>query len=309
VITASSYLTRDRLAALAVFWRESFPLQPMNDALLRERVFDPPDYAEENALARFEGDRLIAISLIVPPRGADPKAGERVGGLRWFGVHPEFRRRGIGSELLEESCARLKAMGATLADFISTPPYYIQPGVDTRLTDVVAWLLRRGFEHYRTNFNMTLDLEKFEPPAEERVFGRDAAGYFVRRARDQDRAAFSEYCLSEWTANWRDEAAQGLHHDPISLFLAVKSEGANEEIVGFASYETNQCLGCFGPTGVTEKHQGHGLGKKLLYATLVDMKRLGRKRCEIGWVGPVDFYHRAIGAVLGPVFWGMRKKL
>lgn len=303
-------LTRDHVPALWDFWNASFPLNPIDEFILAERVFDPPDYTPENTIARFDQhDEIVAISLLVPPKSPDPKTGERVAGIRWFGVHPEYRRRGIGSMLLSESCDRLASMGATLADFISTPPFYIQPGVDTRLTGAIAWLLRRGFEHYRTNFNMTLDLNKFQPPPDEKIFAPDAAGYAVRRATENDRAAFSDYCLKHWTANWRDEASQGLRHAPVSLFLATLTKNEKEEIVGFASYETNQCLGCFGPTGVSDEHQGHGLGRRLLYATLVDMQRLGRTRCEIGWVGPVDFYHRACGAELGPVFWGMRKRL
>lgn len=203
-------------------------------------------------------------------------------------------------------------MGATVADFLSTPPYYIQPGVDVRFTNVISWLLRRGFEHYRTNFNMTVDLQKFRCPPTEQIFPADATGYSIRRARPDDRAAFGEFCVANWTASWRDEAWQGIRHDPVSLYLAVKpsaGNGKSEEIVGFASYETNQCLGCFGPTGVSPAHQGHGLGKRLLWATLADMKSLGRKTSEIGWIGPADFYHRAAGATLGPVFWGMRKNL
>ena len=132
----------------------------------------------------------------------------------------------------------------------------------------------------------------------------------MRRATAADRDAFREYCTRAWTPEWAAEAAQGIGHDPGSLFLAERPSGHGwtKEIVGFAVYEANQCMGCFGPTGVSEEHQGHGLGRRLLWATLADMKALGRTRCEIGWVGPVDFYYRACGAVLGPVFWAMRRR-
>ena len=293
---------------LAEFWTASFPLHPLTDYLLAERVFGPPDASPENSLCYLDKNRnLIALSLLVPPGPEDGETGRRIAGLRWFGVHPDHRGGGLGTALLKESCERLKSQGADAVDFLSTPPFYIQPGVDVRLTSLIAWLLHHGFEHDRTNFNMSLDLETFQPPPEEQIFAPDADGYIVRRATPGDREAFADYALRDWTAGWRDESSQGLYHDPVSLFLSLEQPGGG--IVGFASYETNQCLGCFGPTGVSPAHRGKGLAKRLLWATLADMQSLGRKHCEIGWVGPVDFYHRACGATLGPVFWSMRKQL
>lgn len=307
-----THLTPENLPELVRFWNESFPLHPLTPPLLEERVFLPPDAREENLLAcRDAGGALIGISLLVPPFLPNRKTGEMIGGIRWFGVHPNSRRQGLGSALLEESCRRLVAAKSARIDFLSTPPFYILPGVDLRQTDVITWLLRRGFTHEATHFNMSLDLAAYEVPTSDRIFPEDAAGYSVRRAREEDRSAFSDLCVREWTTEWRDEAAQGLRHNPGSLFLAVRrgAGGEKEEVVGFAAYETNQCMGTFGPTGVSPAHQGHGLGRRLLWATLADMKSLGRTRVEIGWVGPVDFYHRACGATLGPVFWAMRRKV
>ncbi len=296
------HLTPAMWAQLRRFWDESHPALPMTDTILRERIFGPSDACPEHSLCVFEGDQMIALSLLVPPRQEYTKPGDPPrGGIRWLGVHPDFRRHGRGTLLLSESCEQLRKKGAETVGFLSTPPFYIQPGVDIRAMDTIGWLTRRGFEHYRTNFNMTVDLEKFQSPSHEQIFD-EMQKYPVRRARPEDRSAIEEFILREWTPGWRDEALQALTRDPIPLFVA-----ANEtEIVGFASYEVNQGNGSFGPTGVSPKHQGFGLGKRLLWATLVDMKKLGRKVSQIGWIGPVDFYYRACGAKLGPVFWGMR---
>ena len=52
-----------------------------------------------------------------------------------------------------------------------------------------------------------------------------------------------------------------------------------------------------------------GYRRALLWATLADMKAIGRKKCQIGWIGPAEFYVRACGAVPGPEFVVMRKNL
>jgi GNAT superfamily N-acetyltransferase len=314
-------LSPDALDKLRSFWRVTHPDLRLSDALLAERVFGPPDASPDTSFCMAgQAGEITALLLIVPPVPTRDPDVDRIGGIRWLSVHPAHRGRDVGRFLLNFACDRLQSLGATAADFVSTPPYYIRPGVDIRRTEVIAWLLQQGFHHERTLFNMTVDLKTFEPPSEDTIFAPDDGGYRIRRATTEDRLPFAQYCLHQWTVNWGREAAQGLEHDPISLFLAVRrlspetaSTGGNgagaEEIVGFASYETSQLLGSFGPTGVTPEHRGHGLGKKLLWATLADMKALGRKQSEIAWVGPVDFYFRAAGAVLGPAFWHMRRRL
>ncbi len=308
-MTPSHHLQPGDLDRLWAFWSESFDDPPMTKSMLAERVFRAADYSPENTLVQFDDEgsdasRIIALCLIVPEVKIETETGARIGGIRWFGVHPDRQGEGIASALLDESLERLRSAGATHVDFLATPPFYIRPGVDIRQTDFIAWLLGKGFEHERTNFNMTVELARVDLPSVEQLCD-EKAGYRIRRATPEDREAFRVLCERHWTKNWRAEAWQGAGHDPCSLFIA---EG-DDTIVGFASYETSQGMGSFGPTGVAPEHRGRGLGARLLRVTLADMKRLGRARAEIGWVGPVDFYHRACGATLGPAYWQMRKRL
>jgi GNAT superfamily N-acetyltransferase len=314
-------LTPDELERLGAFWRATHPDLILGQTLLAERVFGPPDATPDTCFCMTDSaGEISAVLLIVPPVPRHTDEADSVGGIRWLSVHPSHRGRDVGRFLLNFACDRLQSLGAAAVDFLATPPFYIRPGVDIRHTGVIAWLLQQGFHHERTLFNMTVDLATFEPPGEEAIFGADEAGYRIRRATSADRIPFAQYCLHQWTVNWGREASQGLNHDPVSLFLAVRSlspesasTGGNgagaEEIVGFAAYETSQLMGSFGPTGVTPEHRGRNLGKKLLWATLADMKDLGRPCSEIGWVGPVDFYYHAAGARLGPTFWQMRRRL
>jgi GNAT superfamily N-acetyltransferase len=314
-------LSAEYLGRLHAFWRATHPDLKLSESILAERVFGPPDASPETSFCMTDGiGAITALLLIVPPVPRRDPGAEPLGGIRWLSVHPAHRGRDVGRFLLNFACDRLQGLGAAAVDFLTTPPFYIRPGVDIRQTDVIAWLLHQGFHHERSLFNMTVDLKTFEPPSEEAILSPDNAGYLIRRATPDDRIPFAQYCLHHWTVNWGMEAAQGLDHDPPSLFLAVRRlsrrtapSGGNgagsEEIVGFAAYETSQLLGSFGPAGVSPEHRGHGLGKKLLWATLADMKELGRPLSEIGWVGPVDFYYHAAGARLGPTFWQMRRRL
>lgn len=321
---AVAYLAPSMLGELMRFWKESFPLHTMNESLLNERVFGPPDACPENSLCYLDdGGKIIGISLVVPP--AEPvENGEKkhkrkhkkkvtaVGGIRWFGVHPQYRKMGYARALMKDSFLRLHELGATEVNFLTTPPYYIQPGVDIRQTDLIAWLMGQGFEHVETHFNMEADYASLTIPPDEKIFGVEDDDYIIRRATEADREEFEKHCEKEWTAGWCAEGLIGLKHDPVSLFLAIhrnRPGKSKDKIVGFATYESNQCLGCFGPAGVSPEHQGLGIGGRLLWATMKDLKALGREKGQIGWIGPMEFYYRLIGATLGPVFWAMRKRL
>ena len=82
---------------------------------------------------------------------------------------------------------------------------------------------------------------------------------------------------------------------PITVFLAV----AEGQVVGFATYEATR-RGFFGPTGVAPSHRGSGIGKALLLAALWGLADLGYVYAIIGAAGPVEFYRKAVGAVVIP---------
>jgi GNAT superfamily N-acetyltransferase len=70
-------------------------------------------------------------------------------------------------------------------------------------------------------------------------------------------------------------------------------------MVGFACYDAST-LGYFGPTGVDEPFRGQGIGKALLLACLLEMKLKGYGYAIIGWIGPQEFYEKAVGALVIP---------
>jgi predicted N-acetyltransferase YhbS len=291
------------LDEIHAFWPRACPLHPLTPDLLAERLFGSGTAAEELALAaRDDAGDLVGLAV-----GVFPCMGAAQGGIRWLAVAPDKLGQGIEAALLDELCARLAERGAERVRLMGTPPYYLRPGIDTREMDLLTTLLDLGWTHEATHFNMTVDLDAWRPPAglAAQDSEPDARGYRVRRATAVDRGPFARYVAERWTLNWRDEARQAFQHDPVTLFLALKGE----EIAGFAAYEVSQCLGGFGPTGVSPEHRGVNLGRRTLWACLASLQAAGRRVCEIGWIGPVPFYYRACGAHLGPCYWLLSKEL
>jgi len=295
-------LNPEHLEEIADWWRRDQRLHPLAPGLLRERLF-PPEAHEPDLLIglRDERERLVGLAAGEFPA----RWGESTGGVRWLGLSPPALAGGGLGPLLGELERRLTARGARKLYLHATPPYYIRPGVDTRDTALIVALLELGWRHEETHFNLTVDLAAWAPPEASAIWGSPADAAVVRRATPADATALASLIEQHWSPGWRRESALGFGHDPISVFVAETAGG----LVGFSAYEVSQCDGSFGPTGVVAGQRGQGLGRRLLWACLSDLKRLGRSRCEIGWVGPVPFYHRACGATLGPTFWMMTREL
>jgi predicted N-acetyltransferase YhbS len=291
-------LRPDQAEEVFDYWQRAHPLHPLELWMLKERLFGPPPADPALLLAaRGAGHELVGLVAAV-----NSWRTEGIGDVRWLGALPGPDWETVLRRLLDEVTLRLTVKGAREIHLFATPPYYLRPGVDTRETGLITVLQEMGWAHSATYFNMTCALAAWSSPGEGVMFG-DVDGYRVRRADPGEREALRGLIEREWTVTWRDATMLGLGHEPVGVFVAEKGG----ELVGFSAYEVDQCLGSFGPAGVAPAHRGHGLGARLLWGCLDDLQKKGRKECQIGWVGPVAFYHRVCGAVLGPAYWMMSR--
>jgi predicted N-acetyltransferase YhbS len=136
-----------------------------------------------------------------------------------------------------------------------------------------------------------LKLQPLAPPLLE----LEAKGVTIRRAQPFEFTPVREFIASNFSHGWADEVSVGFANKPVSVFVAT----AEGRVIGFAGYECTR-RGFFGPTGVAEDKQGLGVGKALLLASLWGLRELGYVYGIIGRVGPVEFYEKAVGAVVIP---------
>ena len=120
-----------------------------------------------------------------------------------------------------------------------------------------------------------------------------AAGIVVRRAAATERSAVLEWVRAHGAAGWADECEIAFTRLPLACFIAVEGE----RLIGFACYEAT-CRDFFGPELVHPDRRGRGAGRALLLAALHAMRAEGYAYAIIGWASSVDFYRRAVGAVV-----------
>ena len=134
-----------------------------------------------------------------------------------------------------------------------------------------------------------LTLPRLETALQEMV----DAGIIIRRAQPFEITLVRSFIENNFSVAWADEVSVGFASKPVSVFIAT----SEKEIVGFAAYECTR-RSFFGPTGVIENARGAGVGKALLLACLWGLRDMGYVYSIIGRAGPVEFYEKAVGAVV-----------
>ncbi len=123
----------------------------------------------------------------------------------------------------------------------------------------------------------------------------EQAGIVVRRAQPFEITPVRSFVESNFSVAWADEISVGFANQPVSVYVAV----VDRQIVGFAGYECTR-KAFFGPIAVAEQARGQGIGKALLIASLCGLRELGYVYGIIGRGGPIEFYEKAVGAIVIP---------
>ena len=133
------------------------------------------------------------------------------------------------------------------------------------------------------------------PPLESVAESLDQSGIVIRRAQPFEITAVRDFIKQNFSVAWADEVSVGFAQKPVTVFIAT----CERRVIGFAAYDCTR-KAFFGPTGVAESERGRGVGNALLIAALWGLRELGYVYGVIGAAGPVDFYRKAVGAIVIP---------
>jgi GNAT superfamily N-acetyltransferase len=275
------------LAEAARVAEAALTLDAGEGAALVERLWRPPAGRRWTALAVDDGIVITSLS------SKDPA----VGHVDLLAVHPRAQDSGRGRTLLRAAEEWLYDQGAREARLAGNPPCYAWPGIDVRYTAAACLAESLGYERYHVAWNMTADLVDRDLSVEDDLRRLEQAGVAVREA-GEDRERVSAFVAEHWHERWAWEAANaaGLHY--------AERDGA---ILAFAAWGTRPAW--FGPMGTAPAARGLGLGRVLLRRCLAEQRASGQASAQIGWVGPLRFYSRAVGARAERVFWLYRRDL
>ncbi len=234
-----------------------------------------------------------------------PRPGQAtLGYVDLLAVAPSAAGRGIGRALLGAMEQLLLERGADELIIGGHPPVYLWPGIDVRYTVMTCLASRAGYERYADATDMAVDLRAADLRGESELARLTAVGISLRRAAPAESPGLLSWLRAgPWgQSTWPDEVAAALDRAPSGCHVACR----DGRYIGFACHGSVRA-GWFGPMGTLSADRGLGVGAALLRRCLADMRAAGQQTAMIGWVGPVRFYARAVGARVDRVYWLYRK--
>ena len=292
----------DDLAPVVALWNLCLPKDPLTEErfwrlFVLDPNFDPNGFLV--AISAEDGAVVGALQTMyrkVPlgSLGTQPDTGW----LTAFFVHPDGRRRGVGTRLLDAGLAHLRAAGRAKVLCNGYAPYYLFPGVDAEYAAAHAFLEKHDFVAASEPVAMGMALESVVTPdaVRARREALEAEGVTVRPFTLRDTLPLLDFAEAHFP-HWRPSVLEGLQQGNTEIVLA-EDRG---EIIAFAQWENPHNdppgggAGRFGPFGVHPGRRSGGVGAAVFYDLIARVKARGARYLWFGWAGGrnLSFYERA----------------
>ncbi|MCL2055821.1 MAG: GNAT family N-acetyltransferase [Oscillospiraceae bacterium] len=268
-----TYKADDEAAAIKL-WNDSLPRDQIDRMNFYNRIicdvnFDPSGYL----LAFVDG--LPAGFLYCTRRQIPDEISGLEQGKGWIvamGVHPDFRRRGVGRALVGKAEEFLRGAGVERIDVGTYATNYIVPGVDKDAYDCgVKFFEALGFENRGECCAMSMSLHGYTYPEKYKQKRKklEAEGFSIAAYKDCDALplfAFMREDFPHWLPNVRACTLSG--KAPERMIIAKDKDGA---VVGFAMRGMDGTEERFGPFGTKPGLQGLGLGSVIFNEMMQSM--------------------------------------
>ncbi|HPB30598.1 MAG TPA: GNAT family N-acetyltransferase [Candidatus Sumerlaeota bacterium] len=287
MITIRPYESRDT-GIIIDLWAAALPLDAISLPVFERKVLlDANREPDSLVLAEVDGRPAgLALRLILHKPIEQVGLRPEDGFITAFGVHPEFRKRGVGGALMENSLEFFKKRDRKKILVAPYTPNYFVPGIDKdAYADGVRFFQKAGFVEYMEAIAMDAPISKFEidPGVLKKEAQLKAEGIDVRAFRREDILDYLNFQATLMPGPWLEDARRNLvdftrgMFQEDCIFLAVDKG----RVIGFCQYEGDH----FGPFGVSDDYQGKGIGSVLLAKTLYQMRIKGYHCAWVLWTG------------------------
>lgn len=288
MIEYRTYKPKDA-AKIPELWNQCLLQDPVTFHRFRNLVLLDVNFDPEGFRIASSGDQLVGCLYAVRRRlplyqtDLEPENGW----ISFFFVHPEWRRQGIGTQLMEEGLAFLQNNKRQTVFFSSYAPNYFLPGLDAAAyPEGMEFLQKCGFEIQYSPVAMDRSLVGYHYPTDvlERKSKREEEGYRFGAVEAGDLPALIECATEVFNPDWGRAIREGiLQGMPANRVWVVHHE---DEIAGFCLYGGYEGIpDRFGPFGIHPKYQGKGLGKILLHEVLSQMRAESLHHAWFLWTG------------------------
>jgi ribosomal protein S18 acetylase RimI-like enzyme len=287
--------------AVVQLWNICLPRDGITLPIFQEKVLLDPNYDPEGCLLATDMGRLVGyvdarVRTTPHPWGFERllEADRETGWIIALFVRPEYRRKGLGTELLEAGLEFLRAKGRRRAILFNYTPNYLLVGLDEEgYPGAREFYEKNGFAAGGESVGMAVELLGFRNPEHVRGAEEELLEEGIRAVHYEPRLllptlAFLREHFPLWVHYFTDKLARGHDHDEI---VVVTRES---EVVGYCQHRYYHHVERTGPFGVAADLRGRGIGSVMLCRLL---ERMAQKGYRQGWftgtdTGTAHYYER-----------------
>jgi ribosomal protein S18 acetylase RimI-like enzyme len=300
-----THATSSDIPELIELWNVSFgPAFPMTDRLMRQTLDHDPYYEPDGNFIIRQGGKIVAWALCKSMKNAGPELGrfQGRGGIGALCVHPDYRRRGLATALLDTAEKYLETNGSPVTTLYY--PHHFLPGIPAENDAALALFRKRGYTGFRECTDLMRDLEDYAVPEKCIAAMERNPEVEVRPAHSAEADAIVSMVSREFPGGWTYSTKGHFERGgaPSDIIVAVE----HDEIIGFchtADWKSKWLIanvywhpllgeryGGLGPVGIAAAHRKRGLGLALTALSVADLQGRGVERMAIDWTNLVDFY-------------------
>ena len=258
---------------------ETLPADPITVHKFRQQALLDDNFDSELCYAAFEGEKLTGFLLATKrkfpylERGTEPDRG-------WINVMfvaEEYRRRAIGTELVNRAETDLRNRGAKNVTLAAYSPSYFFPGVDVEnYRDSAAFFQSKGYKGGNISYSMCKDLHGYQLSleAKERLKKVNEAGFRFQMFDYSYAVELLNFARDEFGGGWKRNCMLTMQRDRAEdcILLALDQEN---KICGFCTRMIDENPMRFGPIGTAERLRNKGVGSVLFDLAQLEMTKRG----------------------------------
>ena len=263
------------IEAIIEIWNGVFPTHPIDTTFFIKNVLFDVNFSKDGFFVYEYSGEVVGFAEILIRRVAVSAGGSLdtdKAYLRMFAVREGRELSSIGRELLLRAEEYVRCFGERSIIVFDYTPDYITSGVSESRMDYIELFKSLGYSVGKRRRSIRIDLDSFEksPEIERLIAERESEGFVFSHLDNAYIPSLLEYAPPGWVHRYRRLALANMDYEKFNLIIY------GGEVIGCAVFgDPNSSPERFGPYSVSEKFRGRGLGKILLYRTLMDMKSRG----------------------------------
>lgn len=287
----------DRKAVMDL-WNLCLPADPIDDATYDEKITSDPNLHPDGCPVAMAGDKIVGFAISQVRRTPNDGRGYELdrGWITVFMVHPDFRRQGIGSELIDRCIKFIKGKNRDkifVCGLTGSSPKYFFPGVDVKEYPAAIKLLEKfGFWTSHVAHYMERSLTDWSYPEEVAKIEEELRkeNITVQPLEKGEHLDLLEFLWHNFPGDWYRHVEIVMNQSPENYvrFFTAKLNG---KIVGYCHIEESH----FGPFLVRFDLRSKNIGTVIFNKALQKIKDNGYDRVWFGWADepiPARFYRK-----------------